>query len=86
MKLRCKPYLSGLKLCSENYVGQSVRNVVLRWAERKILEALLIESISPSFNEQLDTELLLLLKNGNIIIDFFLVFSILLFLSIGAVI
>ena len=86
--------------CGENYVGQSVGNVVLRWAEhedtnkqfepakhlkyfldhhfdwkvltrapehmrkRKILEAFLIKSISPSLNEQLDTALLTLFRNG----------------------
>ena len=32
--------------------------------KRKILEAFLIKSISPSLNEQLDTELLLLFENG----------------------
>ena len=85
--------------CDENYVGESVRNVVLRWAEhedpnkqskpakhlkyipdhqlgwkvltrapeytrkRKTLEALLVKSLNPSLNEQLDTELLVLFRN-----------------------
>ena len=86
--------------CGENYVSESVRNNVLRWAEhedpnkqsepgkhlkyfpdhqfewkvltrapeytrkRKILEAFLIKSINPFLNEQLDTELLVLFRNG----------------------
>ena len=85
--------------CGESYVGESVRNNVLRWAEHedphkqseplkylkyfpdhqfewkvltkaleymrksKILQEFLIKSISPSLNEQLDTELLVLFKN-----------------------
>ena len=32
--------------------------------KRKTLEAFLIKSINPSFNEQLDTELLVLFRNG----------------------
>ena len=32
--------------------------------KRKILEAFLIKSINPSLNEQLDTELLVLFRNG----------------------
>ena len=86
--------------CGEHYVGESVGNVFLRWAEhedankqwepakhlkyfpdhqfewkmltrapeytrkRKILETFLIKCINPSFNEQLDTELLVLFRNG----------------------
>ena len=86
--------------CGENYVCESVRNIVLRWAEhedpnkqsepaehlkyfpdyqfewkvltrapeytrkRKSLEEFLIRSINPSLNEQLDTELLVLFRNG----------------------
>ena len=87
-------------LCGENYVGESVRNFVLRWAQhedpnkqlepakhlkyfpdhqfvwkvltwtleytrkRKLLGAFLIKSINSAFNVQLDTELLVLFRNG----------------------
>ena len=86
--------------CGEHYIGESVRNIVLIWAEhedpnkqsepakhlkyfpdhqfewkvltrapentrkRKILEVFLIESINLSLNEQLDTELSDLFRNG----------------------
>ena len=34
------------------------------FVKRKILEAFLIKSINPSLNEQLDTEVLVLFRNG----------------------
>ena len=86
--------------CVDNYVGESGRNVVLRWDEhedpnkesepakylkffpdhqfewkvltrapaytknRKILDEFLIKSVNPSLNGQLQTELLVLFRNG----------------------
>ena len=86
--------------CDEHYIGESVRNIVLIWAEhedpnkqsepakhlkyfpdhqfewkvlnrdpeytrkRKILDAFLIKSINLSLNEQVDTKLLVLFRNG----------------------
>ena len=95
---RCVIY-EGNFSCGEIYVGESVKNVILRWAEqkdpnkqsetknlkyfpdhqfewkvltraaeymrkRKTLEAFLIKSIIPPFNEQLHTELLVHFRNG----------------------